>query len=96
MIPEKRPLALARPVNRYPFPLPTRPGLGVEFDEDAIADHPHSLTDMPHFHKPDGSHINWQAAPAMKNYVTNPFPGFHNKRTVETKQAHAAQPPPRQ
>ena len=41
------------------FPLPTRPGLGVEFDEIAAADHPHSLTDMPHFHKPDGSHTNW-------------------------------------
>lgn len=41
------------------FPLPTRPGLGVEFNEDAVADHPHSLTDMPHFHKPDGSHTNW-------------------------------------
>ena len=41
------------------YVLPTRPGLGVEFDEDAVADHPHSLTDMPHFHKPDGSHTNW-------------------------------------
>ncbi|NJN83778.1 MAG: mandelate racemase/muconate lactonizing enzyme family protein [Caldilineaceae bacterium] len=41
------------------FPLPTRPGLGVEFDEIAAAAHPHSLTDMPHFHKPDGSHTNW-------------------------------------
>ena len=41
------------------FPLPTRPGLGVEFDETAAAAHPHSRTDMPHFHKPDGSHTNW-------------------------------------
>ena len=41
------------------FPLPTRPGLGVEFDEAAVADHPHSRTDMTHFHKPDGSHTNW-------------------------------------
>lgn len=41
------------------FPLPTRPGLGVEFDEIAAANHPHSLTEMPHFHKPDGSHTNW-------------------------------------
>lgn len=41
------------------FPLPTRPGLGVEFNEDAVVDHSHSLTDMPHFHKPDGSHTNW-------------------------------------
>jgi len=41
------------------FPLPTRPGLGVEFDEAVAGDHPHSLTEMPHFHKPDGSHTNW-------------------------------------
>lgn len=41
------------------FPLPTRPGLGVEFDELAAAKHPHSMKDMPHFHKPDGSHTNW-------------------------------------
>jgi galactonate dehydratase len=41
------------------FPLPTRPGLGVEFDEAAAAKHPHSMKDMPHFHKPDGSHTNW-------------------------------------
>lgn len=41
------------------FPLPTKPGLGVEFDELAAAKHPHSMKDMPHFHKPDGSHTNW-------------------------------------
>ena len=41
------------------YPLPTRPGLGVEFDEEAAAAHPHSLSDMPHYHKPDGSHTNW-------------------------------------
>lgn len=41
------------------FPLPTRPGLGVEFDEEAALKHPHSMTDMPHYHKPDGSHTNW-------------------------------------
>jgi len=41
------------------FPLPTAPGLGVEFDESAVAAHPHSMLDMPHFHKPDGSHTNW-------------------------------------
>lgn len=41
------------------FPLPTRPGLGVEFDEVAARKHPHSLKDMPHYHRPDGSHTNW-------------------------------------
>jgi galactonate dehydratase len=55
--PDLFPVQLTR--NGASFPLPTRPGLGVEFDEDAVADHPHSLTDMPHFHKPDGSHTNW-------------------------------------
>lgn len=41
------------------YPLPQRPGLGVEFDEAAALLHPHSRRDMPHFHKPDGSHTNW-------------------------------------
>jgi len=41
------------------YPLPTRPGLGVEFDEVAARLHPHTMKDMPHFHKPDGSHTNW-------------------------------------
>jgi galactonate dehydratase len=41
------------------YSLPQRPGLGVEFDEVATQLHPHSMRDMPHFHKPDGSHTNW-------------------------------------
>ena len=41
------------------FPLPTKPGLGIEFDEEAALRHPHSNKDMPHFHEPDGSHTNW-------------------------------------
>lgn len=41
------------------YPLPTKPGLGVEFDEVAAAKYPHSGKDMPHYHKPDGSHTNW-------------------------------------
>lgn len=41
------------------FTLPTRPGLGIEVDESAIKNHAHSLKDMPHWHKPDGSHTNW-------------------------------------
>lgn len=55
--PDLFPVQLER--NGPVYALPTRPGLGVEFNEDAVADHPHSLTDMPHFHKPDGSHTNW-------------------------------------
>lgn len=41
------------------YELPTAPGLGVELNEDALTDHPHSGLDMPHFHKPDMSHTNW-------------------------------------
>ncbi len=41
------------------FPLPQRPGLGVEFDEQAAARHPYVMQDPPHFHKPDASHTNW-------------------------------------
>jgi galactonate dehydratase len=41
------------------FPLPTRPGLGVELDESVAPAHPHSLGEMPHFHRPDGSFTNW-------------------------------------
>lgn len=41
------------------FTLPTKPGLGVDFDELAVPRHAHSMKDMPHYHKPDGSHTNW-------------------------------------
>jgi len=41
------------------YALPTRPGLGVEFDEDAAAKHPMTMREHPHFKRPDGSYTNW-------------------------------------
>jgi len=55
--PEVFPTMIKR--NGPAFPLPTAPGLGVEFDEVMAAKQPHSGGEMPHLHKPDGSHTNW-------------------------------------
>jgi galactonate dehydratase len=55
--PEVFPVRLERSGPFYK--LPTRPGLGVEFNELEALKRPHSGKDMPHFHKPDGSHTNW-------------------------------------
>lgn len=41
------------------FPLPTAPGLGVTFNEDALADHPFTLWQAPRLHRRDGAHTNW-------------------------------------
>jgi len=41
------------------YPLPTRPGLGVEMDEDALERHPFRLREHPHLQRPDGSFTNW-------------------------------------
>jgi galactonate dehydratase len=41
------------------FPLPTAPGLGITFNEEAVADHPFELWDAPHFRRRDGSFTNW-------------------------------------
>ena len=41
------------------YPLPTRPGLGVELDEDALERHPFRIKEHPHLRKPDGSYTNW-------------------------------------
>ena len=41
------------------YPLPTRPGLGVEIDEDAAARHPMTMHEHPHLSRPDGSYTNW-------------------------------------
>ena len=41
------------------YPLPTRPGLGVEIDEDAISRHPFKPHEHPHLSRPDGSYTNW-------------------------------------
>ena len=41
------------------YPLPTRPGLGIEFDENALERHPFRIKEHPHLRKPDGSFTNW-------------------------------------
>ncbi len=41
------------------FPLPTAPGLGVEFNEDALADHEFEFWAPPRWQLPDGSYTNW-------------------------------------
>ena len=40
------------------FPLPTRPGLGVAFDEDAARQSPYRMWEPPRWHRRDGSHTN--------------------------------------
>jgi galactonate dehydratase len=41
------------------YPLPTKPGLGVEFDEDAAEKYPLVMHEHPHLQRPDGSYTNW-------------------------------------
>ncbi|MEO8391845.1 MAG: hypothetical protein ABI700_02530, partial [Chloroflexota bacterium] len=38
---------------------PDRPGLGIEFDREAIKRYPFVMTELPHFHRRDGSVTNW-------------------------------------
>jgi galactonate dehydratase len=61
-------LAEAYPADLFPtmpaldgaaFPLPTAPGLGVTFDEDAAADHAFEFWEAPHWRRRDGSYTNW-------------------------------------
>lgn len=41
------------------FPLPTAPGLGVEFDHARAADHPFQHWEAPRWFRRDGSYTNW-------------------------------------
>lgn len=41
------------------YALPTRPGLGVEFNEEAAAKYPMKPIEHPHLERPDGSYTNW-------------------------------------
>ncbi len=41
------------------FPIPTEPGLGVDFDEAAAADYPFEYWEPPHWRRRDGSYTNW-------------------------------------
>src|SRR5579871_2799856 len=44
--------------NGYLLP-PDRPGLGIQFDRDAIQRYPFVMTELPHLHRSDGSVTNW-------------------------------------
>lgn len=49
-----------RPVLDGPgFPVPTLPGLGVEFDETLAQQQPFKFWEAPHLHRRDGSYTNW-------------------------------------
>lgn len=57
-----------RPLDLFPitletvdgsFPLPTKPGLGVEFNEEAVENHPFEMWAPPRWQRPDGSYTNW-------------------------------------
>lgn len=57
-----------RPLDLFPitletvdgsFPLPTEPGLGVEFNEEAVETHPFEMWAPPRWQRPDGSYTNW-------------------------------------
>jgi len=61
-------LAAAYPADLFPlmpavegdgFPLPTTPGLGVAFAEEAAAAHPYEYWEAPHWRRRDGSYTNW-------------------------------------
>jgi galactonate dehydratase len=41
------------------FPVPDRPGLGVEFDEAKAGQQEFRFWEAPHLHKRDGSYTNW-------------------------------------
>jgi galactonate dehydratase len=41
------------------FPLPTAPGLGVEFNAEAVDQHPFEVWAPPRWQRPDGSYTNW-------------------------------------
>jgi galactonate dehydratase len=61
-------LAAAYPPDLFPvmpaldgdcFPLPTAPGLGVEFNPLAARDYPFERWEAPHWKRRDGSYTNW-------------------------------------
>jgi galactonate dehydratase len=61
-------LAAAYPPDLFPvmpvldgdcFPLPTAPGLGVEFNPEAAANYAFERWEAPHWKRRDGSYTNW-------------------------------------
>jgi galactonate dehydratase len=53
-------VVLNQPVweDGYLFP-PQAPGLGIEFDREAIKHYPFAITELPHLRRTDGSVTNW-------------------------------------
>jgi galactonate dehydratase len=41
------------------YPVPTTPGLGVEFNEELATAQTFTFSESPHLHRRDGSHTNW-------------------------------------
>jgi galactonate dehydratase len=41
------------------FPLPTGPGLGVSFNEEAAREHAFRWWEEPHWRRRDGAYTNW-------------------------------------
>jgi galactonate dehydratase len=41
------------------FPVPTAPGLGIDFDEKQAQDQSWRFWEAPHYHRADGSVTNW-------------------------------------
>jgi len=41
------------------YPVPSTPGLGVEFNEELAKKRPFKFAEFPHLHRRDGSHTNW-------------------------------------
>jgi galactonate dehydratase len=41
------------------YALPTAPGLGVEFNEDAVAANPFEMWEAPHWQRESGAYTNW-------------------------------------
>jgi galactonate dehydratase len=61
-------LAAAYPPDLFPvmpaldgdcFPLPTAPGIGVEFEPRAVANYAFERWEAPHWKRRDGSYTNW-------------------------------------
>jgi len=46
-------------INGTAYDAPTAPGLGVEFNEDVVADHPYMEWIAPRYYRRDGAYTNW-------------------------------------
>jgi galactonate dehydratase len=46
-------------LDRADYPVPDRPGLGVEVDEERVKREAFRFWEAPHLHRKDGSYTNW-------------------------------------